>query len=162
MMQCQGALLHSKSKASHVRRLYQNELKLNNSMSKNAEVLTDKVTAIKRDVENLREAVKCLPKIMGEEISNARLASERLISGTSNFTGTFLKIIFIPCHFIYLILYYFILFHFISFFSLDMQAKLLETELALDEALQRASAEKNRRRTLHNVLVVNNWKHVYL
>ena len=35
-----------------------------------------------------------------------------------------------------------------------MQTKLLETELALDEALLRVSAEKSRRRTLHNVLVV--------
>ena len=35
-----------------------------------------------------------------------------------------------------------------------MQTKLLETELALDEALLKVSAEKNRRRTLHNVLVV--------
>ena len=30
----------------------------------------------------------------------------------------------------------------------------METEMALDEALQRASAEKYRRRTLYNVLVV--------
>lgn len=50
----------------------------------------------------------------------------------------------------------FILFKFIllNCTTLDMQTKLLETELALDEALLRASAEKDRRKTLHNVLVV--------
>ncbi|XP_028414826.1 kinesin-like protein KIF25 [Dendronephthya gigantea] len=118
---CQGSLHHCKSEASHLRRLYQNELKSNNNVSKNFRGLSTKVTVIRKDMENLSEMVRSLPKMMEKEVNNARLASERLLSGTSNLD--------------------------------DVQAKLLETEMALDEALQRASAEKYRRRTLHNVLV---------
>ncbi|EDO42043.1 predicted protein [Nematostella vectensis] len=36
-----------------------------------------------------------------------------------------------------------------------MQSKLMETEMQLDMALQRAAAEKDRRKTLHNTLVVS-------
>ncbi|CAB3977488.1 kinesin KIF25 [Paramuricea clavata] len=118
---CQGSLHHCKSEASHLRRLYQNELKSSNKTSKNFKGLANKVTVIKQDFENLSQMVKHLPNMMENEIHNAKLASERLLSGTSNLD--------------------------------DVQAKLLETETALDEALQRASAEKYRRRTLHNVLV---------
>ena len=56
-------------------------------MSTNFKGLANKVCVIKRDVENLSEMVKSLPKMMEKEIYNAKLASERLLSGTSNLDG---------------------------------------------------------------------------
>ena len=79
---------------SHLRRLYQNELKSNNSTSTNFKGLANKVTVIKQDCENLSKMMKKLPVMMEKEISNARLASERLLSGTSSLDGKFYKNIY--------------------------------------------------------------------
>ena len=80
--------MHSKSEASHLRRLYQNELKSNNNVSKNFRGLANKVSMIKKDFQNLCDMVKTLPIMVEKEINNARLASERLLSGsTSNLDG---------------------------------------------------------------------------
>lgn len=56
-------------------------------MSKNFRGLSTKVTVIRKDLENLSEMVRSLPNIMEKEVNNARLASERLLSGTSNLDG---------------------------------------------------------------------------
>ena len=42
----------------------------------------------------------------------------------------------------------------IFIFLTELQSKLLEAELALDEAQRLANAERTRRRTLHNTLMV--------
>jgi predicted nucleic acid-binding Zn-ribbon protein len=70
-----------------LRRLYQNELKSNNKTSKNFKGLANKVTVIKQDFDNLSQMLRHLPNMMEKEIHNAKLASERLLSGTSNLDG---------------------------------------------------------------------------
>ncbi|XP_046847281.1 kinesin-like protein KIF25 [Xenia sp. Carnegie-2017] len=118
---CQGSLHQSKCNASHLRRLYQNEIKVNNNMASNLGILENKVSLLRHDLSDITKMVKSIPKVMEKKIADSKIACERFLWENSNLD--------------------------------DIRAKLLETEIALDEALQRASAEKYRRRTLHNVLV---------
>jgi hypothetical protein len=60
-------------------------------VSTNFKGLARKVTVIKQDVENLSRMVKNLPKMMEIEINNAKLASERLLSGTTHLDGNYNK-----------------------------------------------------------------------
>lgn len=50
-------------------------------------MLKNNIAVIKKDMESLRQVVKSFPRIMEKEISTARLASERLVSGASHLDG---------------------------------------------------------------------------
>eukprot|EP00795_Rhopilema_esculentum_P017163 gene17163-8705_t len=129
LAQCQGNVRSTRKETTHIRRLYDDNEKFRNNVSGEIKSCYSKVQDLKLDVTHI--------KIDAEDIQEKFKQEIKMIEQQAMQHVGFLRSVDSKRH----------------MDSEELQSKLMEAELALDEAQRLANSERNRRKTLHNTLM---------